>query len=995
MTKLLQANLHRSITASALLPQIMLEHGSEVAIISEQHSRLSNGVWFEDATKTAAIWMTSAANFQTTRDGKGDGFVWVSSRTYSVISCYLTPNCSIEDFQMKLDNIEDTARTVGGNLIIAGDFNARAVEWGTPSTNSRGRRILDMAARLGLMVANTGAIATFRRAGCEGSIPDITLVSDRIFDRIGHWRVLEDYTGSDHQYVSYCLRIDGSQTSEYTRRGTKKWNVARLRTDILLAKIDEGLTNLRESADAEIHVNDVITHITEACDSAMPRTCTTGRRKAAYWWTEEIGQLRQLCHHCRRRYTRARRLGAAENESEEFKRARKQLKLAILKSKKTKWEELRSDLNEDPWGLGYKLVMQKLGARAKPPDLADDRMHNIVKELFPIHAVNHPENADLNEDGLLTLFSVEELIKATNSMRNRKAPGPDGIPSEVLKILARERPQLLLTMYNACLTQGIFPESWKIQKLVLISKGKGDPDQPSSYRPLCMLDTAGKVFEKLIKPRLVGAIEEAGGLSKRQYGFRPGRSTLGALDEVMESVHTAQLGNHFSRRIVLLVTLDVRNAFNSARWKDIFKALEMRFRIPAYLRRLIRSYLHNRVLMYDTASGPYHRQITAGAAQGSVLGPELWNAMYDEILAIDMPDDTYLVGYADDIAGIVVARDTDEAQRKLNQIMIRIQTWMSDHGLRLATEKTELLILTRKHMPTEIPMVTQFGTFETKKVVKYLGVRLDSKLSFWSQIQYATKKAAQNTSFLSRLMANTGGPTAGKRKLLMATSQAILLYACEIWGEAIQAKHRRRALSAVQRTAALRVASAYRTVSEAAVMVISGTIPIDLLIVERRTKWRQRNQQENRPSARTIREQTLQAWQQRWQNERYGRWTAELIPNVLPWFNRGFGDVNYYLTQFLSGHGYFRKYLNRMGKANGPECIYGDSNEDDAKHTVLECGKWREERSEIEQHTGRLTAGNIVQTMTASENNWNIVSLYIEQILRKKKRDLDAHQYST
>lgn len=990
MTNILQANLHRSLTADALLVQVMMEHKADLAVISEQYSP-KNGNWYEDTSKTAAIWIINAANFQILRDGKGDGFVWVSSNTYTVISCYLTPNCCIEDFQSKLDSIEDTARSIGGNLIIAGDFNARAIEWGTTTTNSRGRRILDMVARLGLMIANTGTSTTFRRAGCMGSIPDITLVSERFFERINHWKVLEDYTGSDHQYLSYRVQSDRNRTRGNTRSSTKKWNVSRLRTDILLAKIDESQINWQEPIDAESYVNEVMTTISEACNAAMPRISAAERKKAAYWWTEEIGQLRRLCHQCRRRYTRARRLGQAIVEAEEFKTARKYLKIAIIESKRSKWEELRSNVNEDPWGLGYKLVIKKLGPRANTPNLTMDQMHNIVKELFPEHGVYDPENIHMNGDELATLFSTEELLNAANSIKNRKAPGPDGIPAEVLKILARERPHFLLTMYNACLMDGIFPEPWKIQKLVLISKGKGDPEHPSSYRPLCMLDTAGKLLEKLIKPRLARAIEGAGGLSNRQYGFRPGRSTLGALDEVVQSVYAAQTGNHHSRRIVLIVTLDVKNAFNSARWRDILKALEIRFKIPTYLKRLVRSYLQNRVLIYDTISGPHRKQITAGAAQGSVLGPELWNAMYDEILTITMPADSYLVGYADDIAGVIVARDTNEAQRKLNQIMIRTQTWMSDHGLRLATEKTELIILTRKHMPTEIPMVTQFGVFETKKIMKYLGIRLDSKLSFWPQIQHATKKAAERVSLLSRLMANTGGPTACKRKILMATSQATLLYACEIWGEAIESKHRRNVLSSIQRTTALRVASAYRTVSEAAVMVISGTIPIDLLIRERRIKWKQRNQQENRLSAKEIRQHSLEAWQQRWQNEIYGRWTAQLIPILQTWINRTYGDVNYYLTQILSGHGYFCKYLHKMGKASGPECIYGDSSEDDAKHTVFECIKWQEQRIELEQHTGPLTTENIIQTMTAHEHNWNLISRYIEQILRRKKKDLDSY----
>ena len=50
-----------------------------------------------------------------------------------------------------------------------------------------------------------------------------------------------------------------------------------------------------------------------------------------------------------------------------------------------------------------------------------------------------------------------------------------------------------MDIYNSCLTEGTFPPIWKRQRLVLIPK-KGKPNEdPSSYRPLCMLDTVEKI----------------------------------------------------------------------------------------------------------------------------------------------------------------------------------------------------------------------------------------------------------------------------------------------------------------------------------------------------------------------------------------------------------------------------------------------------------------------------------------------------------------------
>lgn len=62
------------------------------------------------------------------------------------------------------------------------------------------------------------------------------------------------------------------------------------------------------------------------------------------------------------------------------------------------------------------------------------------------------------------------------SQRNMKALGPDGITGEIIKVVVRQSSCLLLRMYNAYLTDGAFYSPWKTARLVLISKGKGDPD---------------------------------------------------------------------------------------------------------------------------------------------------------------------------------------------------------------------------------------------------------------------------------------------------------------------------------------------------------------------------------------------------------------------------------------------------------------------------------------------------------------------------------------
>ena len=151
----------------------------------------------------------------------------------------------------------------------------------------------------------------------------------------------------------------------------------------------------------------------------------------------------------------------------------------------------------------------------------------------------------------------------------------------------------------------------------------------------------------------------------------------------------------------------------------------------------------------------------------------------------------------------------------------------------LAIEKSELLLLTGKRIPLNIVMRVCSETLCTQSSVKCLGVRLDPKLTYWAHTEHTAAKASQTTASLSRLMENIGGSLASKRKLLMSVIHSILLYGIEIWADSLKTEHRKKQLAAVQRIGAVRVASAYRTESEPAILVISSIIPIEFLAYER------------------------------------------------------------------------------------------------------------------------------------------------------------------
>uniref|UniRef100_A0A0A9Z5Y1 Reverse transcriptase domain-containing protein n=1 Tax=Lygus hesperus TaxID=30085 RepID=A0A0A9Z5Y1_LYGHE len=406
-----------------------------------------------------------------------------------------------------------------------------------------------------------------------------------------------------------------------------------------------------------------------------------------------------------------------------------------------------------------------------------------------------------------------------------------------------------------------------------------------------------------------------------------------------------------------------------------------------YLYRVLQDYLTDRFLVYDTQEGAKKKRITSGAAQGSVLGADLWNINYDGILRIEMPEGVFLVGYADDIVAVIRARTLELLQLKLNQTMRRVIRWMESRSLSLATQKTEIVLLTRKRIDRVIPMRVDEHTIMTSNAIRYLGVMLDGKLSFWTHIRTVADKAAGVVGKLSRLMANIGGPSPAKRRLLIRTTEAIMLYGAEVWAEALRFHSYRDKLGAVQRRGALRICSAYRTVSGPAVQVVAGAIPIDLLAEERRRIYLRKEEEAPRRVKKEERETTMEKWQNRWNTESRGRWTARLIRVLKDWTERKHGETNYYLTQFLTGHGYFRSFLVKIGKSQSRQCVYCGAEEEDAYHAFFECSHWEHQRQNLVRDVGDFEPETIIVKMISKKETWDAVNGYVISVLKVKERD--------
>ena len=231
-----------------------------------------------------------------------------------------------------------------------------------------------------------------------------------------------------------------------------------------------------------------------------------------------------------------------------------------------------------------------------------------------------------------TFSTINEsyILSIINKLKNKNSSGNDEISNKLLKAIGNELSKPLTIIINKCLLTGIFPDLLKIAKVKPLFKC-GDTAQLNNYRPISLLPTISKVFERVIYSQLYAYFNDNNLMSEQQYGFRAQHSIELASVKLVDPI-IKQMDNRYKTKTPVAIFCDLSKAFDCLNF-DIFLSELEYYGVDGTPLALIKSYLNNRYqyVQFENCKSDL-LEVKTGITQGSILGPLFFSVLINDIV---------------------------------------------------------------------------------------------------------------------------------------------------------------------------------------------------------------------------------------------------------------------------------------------------------------------------------------------------------------------------
>lgn len=496
------------------------------------------------------------------------------------------------------------------------------------------------------------------------------------------------------------------------------------------------------------------------------------------------------------------------------------------------------------WKLARWARTQGTPYRAYTPDfvapdgshatLPEDKIQLLAGSFFPTPP--DPDLSDLNgyvypQPREFKVITEEEIRRAIKRASIGKAPGLDGIPNEILHTLIEPLGPILCNIFNASINLKYCPKHFRGSITVALKKPrKGDYTLPSSYRPIALLNTIGKIMESVLAERLSYLVETENVLPPNHFGGRRGQSTLSAIHNLLEQVYSAwERGETAS-----LLMLDVSGAFDNVSHERLLHNLRKRG-VSLQITEWICSFVKDRTtslvipeMTSDPISTPH------GIPQGSPLSPILYLFYNADLLEITTDQELQATssGWIDDV-NILVTGDVITNCATLATLHNRAMEWAKRHASKFAHTKYTLIHFAKRHNDIQSLTLPNIE-IPPSEVVKFLGLMMDKHLNWKQHLAYIEGIMTENLAALSSLASSTWGLTANELRQIVETCvMPLALYGVSAWyipeggyGFTTREKQALQKLGAIQKRGAQISTGTFRTTSAEAAVCEAAMLPV-------------------------------------------------------------------------------------------------------------------------------------------------------------------------
>ena len=589
-------------------------------------------------------------------------------------------------------------------LVVGGDVNAHVgVDiagyeevlgvYGYGVRNPEGITVLDLCKNQGLRVLNS-----FFRKEREKQITYKTGDAETQIDLI-LMRPKPGATATDcaaipgeafltqHRVVRAKIEIKGySKRKKPLRKKLKIW---KLKNEETRERFEETFTQILENETKSWE------KVQESMMAAAEQVCgrTTGRRgreRQTWWWSDDV----QAAIKEKKRSYKVWQRSSLASDKEIYLTRRRETRRCVAEAKRRAWTEwsqnlrtvegrnkmfrVASQMKKDKTDiLGTNFIKNEDGAI----EVEGEKVRKVWKAYF--ENLLNEENPNEFEDeppaeGPIEDISLDEVRAAIKSMKPRKAAGPSGVTTDLLKFAGETGVKELLQIFQEIFQKCECPAKWRESLTIAIYKGKGDPLQCGKHRGLRLLEHAMKIFEKVLDRRLRKLVH----ITDEQFGFMPGKSCTDAIF----ALRRLQEKYGEKKRKLYHIFVDLEKAFDRVPRRAIEWALRRQF-VPEVLIRLVMClYTDSRTKVCAAGGTSELFNIEVGVHQGSTLSPLLFVLVLEEVSKLVRRGGVWEMLYADDLVL------TGESKQEVEQMFIRWKEVMELRGLKVNIAKTKLMV---------------------------------------------------------------------------------------------------------------------------------------------------------------------------------------------------------------------------------------------------------------------------------------------------------------